>query len=279
MRDQIKPNNASQFNKKYTKQTKLTTWLASATLIFSISFSFPTLAMKPVNKDNNAQLNNSDMPEQQVEQSGLHSQLTYVIGNLPKATFSTVREGWTHDYGLINAPGLLNTFEYLRSLVTFESLQNDMPMSIFLSGPHSDSQLVLTSRFTFGHYNPEFVKYFGSVVSEVLSNKSFVSATKPMMEDYGILNNLVGLQIIYRVIEKDQASFNKLTSQFQQKLLNGTWPESGYSFNLPKELNDNYYWNWSEADYYFWVRRDVDGTKELWNPIINSIIYAYTGKE
>lgn len=278
MRNQIKQKNGNQSTKK---QAKSISWLASVTLIFSIcvGFSFSTLAMVPEAENNTKQLNDSGMSEQQIRESALYSQLTYVIENLPKAVFVTVREGWTHDYGLTEGPGLLNTFEYLRSLVPFESLQNDMPMSIFLSGPHYDNKLVLTSKYTFGHYNPEFVKYFGSVMSELLSNKSFVSATKPMVEKYGVLHNLAGLQTIYRVIEKDQASFNKLKSQYQQKLLDGTWPESGYSFNLPAELNEQYYWNWSESHYYFWVRRDIDGTKELWSPIIDSIIYAYTGRE
>jgi hypothetical protein len=278
MRNQIKQKNGNQSTKK---QAKSISWLASVTLIFSIcvGFSFSTLAMVPEAEKNTKQLNDSGMSEQQIRESALYSQLTYVIENLPKAVFVTVREGWTHDYGLTEGPGLLNTFEYLRSLVPFESLQNDMPMSIFLSGPHYDNKLVLTSKYTFGHYNPEFVKYFGSVMSELLSNKSFVSATKPMVEKYGVLHNLAGLQTIYRVIEKDQASFNKLKSQYQQKLLDGTWPESGYSFNLPAELNEQYYWNWSESHYYFWVRRDIDGTKELWSPIIDSIIYAYTGRE
>jgi hypothetical protein len=281
MRKQIKQNNGSQFNKKQTKQNKVINWFASVTLMFSVCLgaSFSTLALNSEIKNNTAQQDHTEVSEQQVRASALHSQLTYVIENLPNAVFSTVREGWTHDYGLTEGPGLLNTFEYLRSLVPFESLQNDMPMSIFLSGPHYDDQLVLTSKYTFGHYNPEFVKYFGSVVSELLSNKSFVSATKSRMEKYGLLNNLAGLQIIYRMIEKDQASFNKFKSQYQQKLLDGTWPEGGYSFNLPAELNEQYYWNWSETHYYFWVRRDIDGTKELWSPIIDSIIYAYTGRK
>jgi hypothetical protein len=165
--------------------------------------------------------------------------------------------------------------------VPFESLQNDMPMSIFLSGPHYDDQLVLTSKYTFGHYNPEFVKYFGSVMSELLSNKSFVSATKKMVEKYGVLHNLAGLQTIYRLIEKEQATFNKFPTQYEKKRLNGTWVEGSYAYssNLPTELNDNYYWNWAGTHYYFWVRRDIDGTKELWSPIIDSIIYAYTGRE
>ena len=218
---------------------------------------------------------NVNLENTRVEAPELYSKIEYVVKNLHKAKFLPVRVGWDHDYGLQNAPGLLNTFEYLRSLVTFESLQNIIPMAVFSEGPHTKDKLVLTSRYTFGHYNPEFVKYFGKVVSQLLSDRILISTTKKLVSDYGLMSNLEGLQKIYSIIDSDRVTFNKYKLQYKKMILNRTWPEDGYRTHLPSNLRGGEYWNWAESDYYFWIRRDIDGTMHIWISIINSIIDAY----
>lgn len=205
----------------------------------------------------------------------LSDEIKNVIYNLDRAKFNPVRKGWQFDYGFSSGTGMLNTFEYLRSLMSFAFLQNMLPMNIYLSGPHSSDQLDLTNPNDFGHYNPEFVRYFHSVIASIISDRSFITSTQEMMNKYGIITNLKGLQDIYRLIEQDRNSFQKYKSEYQQLLHEHKWPEGGYRDHLPKELDQDKYWNWSETNYYFWIRRDIDGTMELWINIINDILDAY----
>lgn len=213
-----------------------------------------------------------------IENSELYSQVQLVINNLDRAEFFPIRVGWAYDYGLKDGAGLLNTYEYIRSLITYETLQSILPMDIFIEGPHSKKQLELNSRFTFGHYNPEFVKYFSTVLSHLLSNQMFVDSTKGLMEEYGILDKLEKLQQIYYITDEEPEIFNKYKLQYQEMLNNKTWPADsyeGYRAHLPESLDTSYYWNWAETNYYFWIRRDIDGTLPLWISMIDSVTNAY----
>jgi hypothetical protein len=44
---------------------------------------------------------------------------------------------------------------------------------------------------------------------------------------------------------------------------------------IPEQIYSEYYWNWSETSYHFWVRRDIDKTIDLWIAIISDVLDAY----
>ena len=213
--------------------------------------------------------------DKEVQTSELYLTLQYAIENIDNTSFSPIRVGWNYDYGIKNSSGLLNTFEHLRSLVSFKTLQRSLPMDIFLTGPHNDEGLNLQANYTFGHYNPEFVRYLKATTEYLLKDKEFIAYTQELVKDYNVLFNLVRLKNIYLLIEDDPESFIKFKQNYQDKLLNKTWKVGDYRNNLPSTLDVDYYWNWSETNYYFWIRRDIDGTKDIWISIINSIIAAY----
>ncbi len=201
-----------------------------------------------------------------------------VIKNLNKARFITVRKGWAHDYGFNKETGLLNSFEYLRSLMTFGELQKMLPMDIYISGPHSRNELNLTDEYNFGHYNPEFVRYFQDVITSLIKERSFVSSTRQMMLKYGLIDRLKRMQSIHKIIMQDKSEFFKFKKQYERMLKNKTWPKKsyeGYRSYLPKKIKNEKYWNWSESDYYFWIRRSIDGTMDLWIDVVDSILKAY----
>ncbi|HHW80087.1 MAG TPA: hypothetical protein GX746_00070, partial [Bacteroidales bacterium] len=54
-----------------------------------------------------------------------------------------------------------------------------------------------------------------------------------------------------------------------------TWEEGGYREMIPEQIYSEYYWNWSETSYHFWVRRDIDETIDLWTAIISDVLDAY----
>ena len=204
------------------------------------------------------------------------NEIRSVIVNLDKAKFSTVREGWSFDYGFEPLAGMLNTFEYVRSLKNYEAVNKMFSMDIFLSGPHSKSKLNLTDAHSFGHYNPEFVRYFHSVINIILSEEVLISATHEKMKKYGIIHKLQRLQYIYRHINSNKVEFNSYKNKYKKQLANKTWKEGSYTGHMPKTFNQSKYWNWSESVYHFWIRRSIDGTMTLWNNIINDILNAYS---
>lgn len=212
----------------------------------------------------------------QADSKQLANQLSEITLRLDHASFQTVRRGWSHDYGFRSGTGMLNTFEYLRSLLNYEQLQSQVPMAIFLKGPHSKKALDLQHPQSFGYYNPEFVRYFHATVRHMIGSDNFVHASRGLMKKTGLLEKFERLYHIHQYINENKQEYLRFKADYQKGLAAGNWPEGGYREFLPKHLMDHdLYWNWSETVYYFWIRRDIDGTKELWFAVINDVLDAY----
>ena len=208
------------------------------------------------------------------KKSKIDPALMHVLSNLNHAEFTAIRTGWKYDYGFDDG-GTLNSFEYIRSLISYEELQRKSPVNIFLKGPHTSTTLNLKSQNSFGYYNPKFVKQLHENLNWILGNEAFVHLTRSSVEKFNILKKLRGYLEIYSIIENDQTEFNRLRLNFQEKLKADEWSDYDYRSYLPAQLEMSHYWNWSETVYYFWVRRDIDGTKELWHKMIMDFITAY----
>ena len=213
--------------------------------------------------------------ENQVKKDdSISKSIDYVVTHLDSASFQTVRDGWRFDYGL-ESGGTLNTFEYIRSLMTYGDFQNEIPQKIFISGPHSESYLNLTSQNSFGHYNPKFVKKFERSVRKLMEDKKFVDRTRFILNTYNIIGKIDGYLEIYNIIQNNKTEFESFRDSYLVKIQNGTWEGYDYRTYLPTMLDTGQYWNWSETNYYFWVRRDIDGTIQNWHKIMLEIKEAY----
>ncbi len=182
-----------------------------------------------------------------------------------------------HDYSLPSkTTGRSTTFEYIRYLISYESFQKSLPMSIFVDGPHSREKLNFTSNTNFGHYNPEFVLYIERLINTLINNKSFISKTRKLMIKYGLLHKIWRLKEIHNIILSDENWFNYFKGNYLIMLKEKTWPQDGYREYIPKgQIYSSRYWNWAEGDYYFWIRRDIDGTRNMWINIIDTVLTAY----
>ena len=96
-----------------------------------------------------------------------------------------------------------------------------------------------------------------------------------MVNDYGFTYKIKNLKEIYLYIESNPEEFIEYRDNYQKMLVDKTWPKNGYRRFMPKNMNKDYYWNWSETAYYFWIRRSLDGTKEQWIKVIDEILAAY----
>lgn len=198
-----------------------------------------------------------------------------LIKAIPKATFKPVREGRPFDYTLRPTTGILNSFEYLRSLMTYETFQKMVPVKIYLSGPHDDTTLNLKDAHSFGHYNPEFLRYLQSGLDKVAEDKVFLAVTRKPLKDHGIILNLQRLQHMHRHAEKNAEEFQALSQRYQKMLKNKSVPKGAYRWDLcPKDLGREY-WNWSETAYNFWLRREIDGTRKQWITLIDTLLERY----
>ena len=207
-------------------------------------------------------------------QDKIKNTLNYLAENLDQATFSPIRVGWQFDYGFKDG-WLLNKYEYVRSLRTYKEFQAMLDYPIYVSGPHTADELNLNSKYSFGHYNPKFVSQLHKSALFMLSDKEFIANTKPLLETYGILDFLKKHKSMYEITQKYPDEFNTIKLSFVKGIEDETWPEGEYRAMVPPSLDDSYYWNWSETSYHFWVRRDIDKTKDIWIGLITDVLNAY----
>ena len=208
-------------------------------------------------------------------QPPLESVVTNVVLRLDDARFQPVRQGWDFDYGFEEGAGTLNTYEYLRSLCSYETLQSALPMRIFDRGPHSTDSLDLTNSFEFGHYNPKFVEHFHATLRKLLESEAFIDSSREGLRKHGLLEKLERLREMHRYIEANTEEFGRFKKEFEAAIADKTWGKDDYRTRLPKALDSEAYWNWAETAYYFWVRRELDGTKDRWISVINDVLRAY----
>ncbi|MDB2607011.1 hypothetical protein N9Y48_04470 [Zobellia sp.] len=206
--------------------------------------------------------------------NNLKDALSYLATNLDAATFLPIREGWQFDYGFKEG-WILNKYEYIRSLLNYKDLQALVSYPIYVSGPHSKTELDLNSSYSFGHYNPKFVAELHKNALQLMRKKKFIATTKPVLEKYSILDFLQRHKAVYEITQKHPEDFNSIKLNYIKGIKDKTWPESAYRSTVPKMLDDSYYWNWSETSYHFWVRRDIDGTKDIWIGLITDVLDAY----
>jgi len=238
-----------------------------------LSIVILTLSSSIFLKEKNAE-NNTTVTE---GNDDIKQAIKYVFSNLENAQFKTIREGWSFDYGFDDG-GTLNSFEYIRSLMTYSQFQEKCPVKIFLEGPHTSAALDLNSQNSFGHYNPEFVNLLHTSINHVIKNKDFINSTRLALNKFKILKKLKDYLEIYNLIQENQSEFNKIKSEFVDLIATNKWDSYYYRDKLPSKLKTDNYWNWSETNYYFWVRRDIDGTKKVWHQIITDVVNAYETK-
>ena len=69
--------------------------------------------------------------------------------------------------------GIRVTGSHLASLISLSDLQEMLPYSLYLSGPHHDGQWDLDNEDDYGHYNPKAIKYLAGLAKTVVSDDFF----------------------------------------------------------------------------------------------------------
>jgi tetratricopeptide (TPR) repeat protein len=108
-----------------------------------------------------------------------------------------------------------------------------------------------------------------------MSEEDFITITKPLLEKYNILEFFKKNKEIYEITQKYPDEFNRIKLDYIKGIENKTLSEGAYRNLVPSLLNSEDYWNWSETSYNFWIRRDIDNTKDLWIEIINNVLNGY----
>lgn len=208
-----------------------------------------------------------------------------VLGNLDK----TQNTGSDFDYW--PEGGIQIAYFHLATFLTYKELSELSPHPIFLSGPHNNGDLALNSRFTFGRYNPEFLRWFQDHLEAILQDKNFVAATEQKFKAY-LGRTLMTYWETYNALSEHPDELNLLLQDYQERIENRSLPEA-YYYNLAWEESrekyqfiqsldaspNNYDTNVIAPAVYFWLRRHIDGTHQQMFSILDSLLRSYNTVE
>ena len=179
--------------------------------------------------------------------------------------------------------GLRITASHLFSLISLKALHRMLPCDLYLSGPHHYNHWEMDCSYDFGKYNPEAVQYLGELAKKVVSDKSFVKKTQPLVDKY-LKRQMFILKSLYEglndpeLCQDKRALFDDLMER-RGNIYGGDPVCMARDFiaALEPSIEDGsyVYSNTGEMFLYFWARRDYDETIDLFYDILNTVYSAY----
>ncbi|MBP5366194.1 MAG: hypothetical protein J6Y82_09780 [Bacteroidales bacterium] len=169
--------------------------------------------------------------------------------------------------------GIRVTGSHLASLISLSELEQMVPSPLYVSGPHKNGQWDLNNESEFGHYNPKAIQYLADLAKQAVSDKVFVQATKPLIDQY------LGRQMkILMVLHDALYDENMYDKEGRETVLEDALSSEGYCWLL-NSINlddDSYvYGNTGNQFVYFWARRYADGTIDQFYDGLSAIYKAY----
>ncbi|MBX7057057.1 MAG: hypothetical protein K1X75_03250 [Leptospirales bacterium] len=185
------------------------------------------------------------------------------------------------DYDYFPDGGLRNFACHLATPAMYAQLQREVGLAVFLSGPHSAERLNLSSRNSFGHYNPRFVRFLLAHALPAGEDPAFRNATQPIW-DSQVRSLALKMLVSYRKLRRNPQLLEQESARFLALLQNGQLPEGYYQryfwfmnpeFQQRIDQGDDYFYDhgfdggWDgnviKTCTAFWIRRHIDGTDHL----------------
>ena len=167
---------------------------------------------------------------------------------------------------------------HLSHFMTYADLQSYLGFPIFLKGPHSNRDLDWKSLYSFGHYNPEFVKWISEAMIPGATDSNFLRITQAIY-DSSIKPLARTTYKVHQIMELHDSNSEELKEElvdFLQTRKGEYDIERFYSYLEDHGINDTGYdGNVVKTCVGFWLRRRIDGTKKDFFQGLVKLLKAY----
>ena len=192
----------------------------------------------------------------------------------------------TDDYDYWPECGIRTTGSHLASLISLAELEKMLPCPLYVSGPHHDGKWDLDDETDFGHYNPKAIQYLTNLAKKVVSDKQFVEASKPLVDE-SIYDKMYIMMVLHDALYDDglpeMMGTSSSVKETREEIFNEMIESNGSCFDiacyLPGSLFidvDSWTGNGSNEHFvYFWARRWKDGTIDQFYDGLKTIFMAY----
>jgi len=164
--------------------------------------------------------------------------------------------------------------------VSLERLTELSQTAIFVKGPHTGGKINFDSRYEFGYYNIEFVKWLGDLVLAVKQNTTIRTATQPMYDKY-LKKPARTYHQAYRFLE-GAVDLEEVKKAYLNHIANRTLPQ-GYIHSFDKidqielQRTGHDFWH-AHTALGFWVRRAIDKTDIAFFDGLKTLLETYDAK-
>ena len=201
---------------------------------------------------------------------------------LYSAQFSEDTPGCSFDYG---PNGMRNIYCYFSKVISYTDLLRTAGLEPFVSGPHTNHQLNLTAQNSFGHYNPEFVKWMTNHLIPAAGDEDFKWISDPLYQRY--LKRTARTYYLlaeHLFADNNRALLERAVDKYRQAMDGRgldyvVFPEVSELFlkdYIDAYLDaDYYYYNVVDAAAGFWLRRYIDGTWTLFQKGLTKLLTTY----
>ncbi|NEQ75680.1 MAG: ATP-binding protein [Okeania sp. SIO2C9] len=183
--------------------------------------------------------------------------------------------GTTLDYGLRDLYCKIKPFADYRKLIAISGLP------IFISGPHSDSELNFDGGYEFGYYNPEFLNW---IQENVIIDPGDNLLKQSIQSAYNDKIRVVARAFYqsHKILFANPEELKAVKDEYQQHLIEKNLPDLYFEryWEFGKKLEaqtksglEYKYIVMSSAG--FWVRRSMDGTEKQFFDMLTKLLSIY----
>ncbi len=197
-----------------------------------------------------------------------------------------IRKTWTHlDRTQNQCPDLFDYFPdggirifycHVKTFLNLSVLSRMAGMPVFQSGPHSGDRLNLDARFSFGRYNPEFVRWLAENAIPAAGDAAFRKRTQPLYDRFAAPLARTCF-VVHEALAADPGYLAREKAAYMEGMVEGSltplfyeryWDfkglhESGYDGNVVKSVVA------------FWIRREIDATRPLFFQGLTKLLETY----
>lgn len=213
----------------------------------------------------------------------------------PSRAVATVAEAWLNlptsgngcgdelgfDYGLDG--GMRNFYCRALSIFPWWRLTSVAPAP-FVSGPHREHRLVLDAKQSFGHYNPEFVRWASKALVPAAGDAALRKKTQPIYDAQ--VRTLARLYFqVWRVASKDPKWLSAERTRYRDAIARGGGDWNDADVELYETMLGTSGSDWGGNDpnlvrsaTLWWLRRSIDETAPLWLEGLERLLSTYDAK-
>jgi hypothetical protein len=144
------------------------------------------------------------------------------------------------------------------------ALEKSIGMKVFLKGPHKNGRFNFYSASSFGHYNPEFLKFVTKALFSKGSGPTISFLQKNLPKFYDFKFRLSSLSAAYCHLKRNPTRLASIKSSYLAAIAKGE-PLGAFSSGKFSDWGGQ---SFDAADIAFWARRDIDGTYQLFTKFI-----------